>query len=146
MMPAGKYYVGDLCYVMHDEWDEACSLFFQGREDNGCNEGEFNLRDGRRFVSYNTKWGDGTYKDQFGKHYGVDAGLIGCIKLDDIDLDCGYNGVRGGQIVEFDAPFHCSGGRTREWDGIIRIGHIVIKTDGDTWDEEEEEEEYADEN
>ena len=81
MMPAGKYYVGDLCYVMHDEWDEACSLFFQGRKDNGCNEGEFNLRDGRRFVSYSTKWGDGTYKDQFGKQYGVDAGIIGLLIL-----------------------------------------------------------------
>ena len=143
MMPAGKYYVGDLCYVMHDEWDEACSLFFQGRKDHGCNEGEFNLRDGRRFVSYSTKWGDGSYKDQLGQVYGVDAGLIGCIKLDDIDLTCESNFIRGGQIVEFDAPFHCSGGRTREWDGIIRIGHIVIKTDGDTWDEEEEEEECA---
>jgi hypothetical protein len=27
-MPAGRYYIGDLCYVMHDEWDEACALFF----------------------------------------------------------------------------------------------------------------------
>ena len=32
MFPAGKYYVGDLCYVMHDEWDEVCGLFFKGRD------------------------------------------------------------------------------------------------------------------
>ena len=38
MMPAGKYYVGDLCYVMTDaEWDEMCGLFCLGRDDHGCN-------------------------------------------------------------------------------------------------------------
>ena len=41
MFPAGKYYVGDLCYVMHDEWDEVCGLFFKGRDDHGCNQGVF---------------------------------------------------------------------------------------------------------
>lgn len=130
-MPAGKYYVGDLCYVMHDEWDECCSLFFHGRNDHGCNEGEFNLKDGRRFVSYNTKWGDGGYNDQYGNQYGVDAGLIGCIKLDDIDLTNESNFTRGGQIIEFKEPFNCYGGRTPDWDGVIRIGHIVINTGAD---------------
>lgn len=134
MMSAGKYYIGDLCYVMHDEWDEACSLFFAGRTDHGCNEGEFNLRDGRRFVSYNTKWGDGCYQDQFGNEYGVDAGLIGCIKVEDIrDEISEKEMMRLGKIVTFDRPFHCSGGRTREWDGVIQIGHITIKTDDDTY-------------
>ena len=23
-MKAGTYYIGDLCYVMHKEWDEVC--------------------------------------------------------------------------------------------------------------------------
>ena len=134
MMSAGKYYIGDLCYVMHDEWDEACSLFFAGRTDHGCNEGEFNLRDGRRFVSYNTKWGDGCYQDQFGNEYGVDAGLIGCIKVEDIrDEISEKEMMRLGNIVTFDRPFHCSGGRTNEWNGVIQIGHITIKTDDDTY-------------
>ena len=44
MFPAGKYYVGDLCYVMHDEWDEVCGLFFKGRDDHGCNQGMFELK------------------------------------------------------------------------------------------------------
>ena len=127
-MPAGKYYVGDLCYVMHNEWDECCDLFFKGRTDHGCNEGEFNLKDGRRFVSYSTKYGDGCYVDQYGKQYGVDAGLIGCIKLDDIELNESNNFTTGGQIVEFEHDFNCSGGRTPGWDGVIRIGHLVIET------------------
>ena len=39
-MPAGRYYIGDLCYVMSDEeWDEFCSLTIK---DNKCFDGEFN--------------------------------------------------------------------------------------------------------
>lgn len=126
MLPAGKYYVGDLCYVMHEEWDEACSLFFKDRTDHGCNEGEFTLKDGRRFVSINTKFGDGEYYDQFGNSYGVDAGLIGCIKLDDIDMNCDDNFVRGGQVIDFPHDFEC----TYELiNGTIVIGHIRIETD-----------------
>lgn len=134
MLPAGKYYVGDLCYVMHKEWDEVCGLFFKDRDDHGCNEGEFNLKDGRRFASFNTKYGDGGYWDQFGNEYGVDAGLIGCIALDDIDLTSGDNFTSGGQIIEFKNDFSVSGSQglsRQDWDGVIRIGHIVINTDGD---------------
>lgn len=134
MLPAGKYYVGDLCYVMHKEWDEVCGLFFKDRDDHGCNEGEFNLKDGRRFASFNTKYGDGSYYDQFGDEYGVDAGLIGCIALNDIDLTNDDNFIRGGQIIEFVSDFSVSGSQglsRKDWDGVIQIGHIVIKTDDD---------------
>jgi len=139
MLPAGKYYVGDLCYVMHDEWDEVCGLFFKGRDDHGCNEGEFQLKDGRRFASINTKFGDGGYRDQFGNEYGVDAGLIGCIALTDIELNNKGNFTNGGQIIEFSNSFTAYGslGQSRlDWDGDIRIGHILIKT-GDTEDYED---------
>ena len=133
MFPAGKYYVGDLCYVMHDEWDEVCGKFFEGRDDHGCNQGVFQLKDGRKFASLNTKWGDGVYFDQGGEEYGVDAGLIGCISLNDIDLNADGNSTLGGQIIQFDSDFTVSGGEIyesrRDWDGVIRIGHIVIKTD-----------------
>lgn len=133
MFPAGKYYVGDLCYVMHDEWDEVCGLFFKGRDDHGCNEGVFTLKDGRRFASFNTKFGDGCYFDQYGNEYGVDAGLIGCIAMNDIDLTVDGNSTDGGQIVEFMHDFivqgRQDGTRRNDWDGVIKIGHIVIETD-----------------
>ena len=141
-MPAGRYYVGDLCYVMHEVWDEVCGLFFHGRNDHGCNEGEFNLKDGRRFVSFNTKYGDGQYYDNMGNAYGVDAGLIGCISVFDIDGFCTENGTSGGNIIDFKEPFDCYGGRGsqgRDWDGIIRIGHVEIDTEGDTYSREDEE-------
>lgn len=126
MMPAGKYYVGDLCYVMDPEWDEVCSLII---EDRKIIEGEFNLGDGRRFVSYSTKYGDGCYEDQLGHEYGVDAGLIGCIRVEDISEDMSEKEMkRLGNVVEFKQPFHCYGGRTEDWNGVIRIGHLNIYT------------------
>ena len=131
MMPAGRYYVGDLCYVMHEEWDEVCALYFEGRTDHGCNDGEFKLKDGRRFASYGTRWGDGLYFDQYGHSYGVDAGLIGCIAIDDIREEVPQI-LDLGAIVEFKSDFYTSGGRDqlgRDWDGVIKIGHVEIETD-----------------
>ena len=126
-MPAGRYYIGDLCYVMSDdEWDEFCSLTIKG---NRCIDGEFNMPDGRRFATYGTAWGDGVYYDYYGNSYSVDAGLIGCIlvsdikeKLDDIsDL---------GNVIDFQASFVTSGGRGEpDWNGVIQFGKIMIETD-----------------
>ena len=130
MMQPGKYYIGDLCYVMHDEWDEFCKLTISG---NQVLDGEFNLADGRRFATFTTKWGDGNYFDEDGKSYDVDAGLIGCIKLDDIDLTNKDNFLAGGRVVEFVQPFS-----TFKAGSVIRIGNVVIETDP----AEEEEECY----
>lgn len=129
-MPAGKYYVGDLCYVMHGEWSEFCDITISGHT---VLEGEFTLKDGRRFAAYSTAHGDGTYFDAQGREYGVDAGLIGCILLSDIDISNQDNFIDAGQIVEFDQPFETSGGRE---EGVIRFGSVCIDTD---WEDDEEE-------
>lgn len=117
-MPAGKYYIGDLCYVMDEEWDEVCSLIIQGNE---CVDGEFVMKNGTRFACYGTMWGDGAYRDQDGRGYSVDSGTIGCVLVDDIQ---GRRGDTLGQVVEFTEPFdtYC----TR--DGVIVIGHVRIDT------------------
>ena len=71
-MPAGTYYIGDLCYVFDDnEWDEVLSHIIKG---NSCINGEFTLADGRKFASYTTKWGDGEYYDQYSNGYPVEIG------------------------------------------------------------------------
>ena len=132
MMQPGKYYIGDLCYVMHGEWDEFCKLTISGDK---VLDGEFNLKDGRRFATFTTKWGDGNYFDQNGKSYDVDAGLIGCIRLDDIDLTNPENSLVGGNIVEFVQPFS-----TFTAGGEIRIGNVLIDTDPAEVEEELEEE------
>lgn len=133
MMKAGKYYVGDLCYVMNDVWDEVVDLIFtkDGRPLNG----EFNLKDGRRFAIYTTAYGDGTYYDGEGGRYFVDAGVIGCIAMDNIDTSNERNDVDGGNVIVFKEDFNTSS------DGEnITIGNVTILT-GD-YDEEPQEEEY----
>ena len=132
MMQPGKYYIGDLCYVMHGEWDEFCKLTISGDK---VLDGEFNLKDGRRFATFTTAWGDGNYFDQNGKSYDVDAGLIGCIRLDDIDLTNPENSLIGGNTVEFVQPFS-----TFKAGGEIRIGNVLIDTDPAEVEEELEEE------
>ncbi len=129
-MPAGKYYIGDLCYVMHPEWDEFCELTIKGER---CLDGEFTLADGRRFASFGTAYGDGTYRSNIGTEHSVDAGLIGCIRVEDI-RDTEYDNIEElGAIVEFDQPFEVS-----EDQGLIVFGHVQIETAGG-YDEEEEE-------
>ena len=118
MMKAGKYYIGDLCYVMHDVWDEFCEITIEGRS---CLDGEFALADGRQFATYGTAYGDGEYETNVGGRVGVDAGLVGCIRVEDITdprskLDLGI-------IVEFERDFSTSEDR-----GTITFGHVNVYT------------------
>ena len=85
MMKAGEYYIGDLCYVMHDEWNEVCELLDPDDNSGRGLEGEFTLKDGRRFAIYSTNYGDGEYEtSDFDKTICVDSGTIGCILTSDI--------------------------------------------------------------
>ena len=127
MMPAGSYYIGDLCYVMTDEeWDEVCSLTIVN---NQCIEGEFTMKDGRRFAMYGTRWGDGEYYDYTGNAYSVDSGTIGCIKFSDIRAKK-YEDIESlGVLHEFSTDFVTGGGRGDfEWSGVIQFGRIAIET------------------
>ena len=126
-MPAGKYYIGDLCYVMTDaEWEEFCSITIDGQK---VIDGEFQFKDGRRFATYGTAWGDGVYHDQYGYSYSVDAGLIGCIKVEDIRAEKYENLLDLGAIYDFSNSFVTSGGRgDGDWEGTIQFGHVMIET------------------
>ena len=126
-MPEGKYYIGDLCYVMtDDEWLEFCDITIRGTQ---VIDGEFQLKDGRRFATYGTAYGDGVYHDQYGHSYSVDAGLIGCIKIEDIRANNYDNLLDLGSIMEFDNSFATSGGRGEtDWEGTIQFGHVMVET------------------
>jgi len=123
-MPAGKYYIGDLCYVLHDAWDEFCEITIKGNE---CLDGEFTLKDGRRFATYRTAWGDGEYPVSTGGSVGVDAGLIGCILVDQIRDDSVFDEehmMSLGVIVEFKHDFE-----TYSRGGVITFGRVSIDTE-----------------
>jgi len=131
---AGKYYIGDLCYVIPhkpiDEWKKFCRLTIKGGE---CLNGEFPWKGGTLW-KHGTAYGDGIYVDQDGHEYGVDAGLIGCIPLKLIDEQNETELKRLGNVVKFTKAFTCD-----YKDGVFTIGHIVIDTDP-----EDEDDEYCD--
>ena len=127
-MQAGKYYVGDLCYVLGDRWDEVCNLIIV---DHKCLDGEFELKDGTRFAIYGTAHGDGFYSDQQGNGYPVDSGSIGCVLVDQITE--GQLDITLGNTFNFEEDFE-----TGEEDGVIIIGDIVIDTAGEEDDEDDD--------
>jgi hypothetical protein len=116
-MPAGRYWIGDLCYVLEDSWDGCCDLFFAK---GSSGEGEFQLKDGRKFASFRTKWGDGVYVSNQGSTHSVDSGTIGCILVK--DTDGGFVSSLGATF-EFDRPFEVSSSN-----GLLKFGNITIDT------------------
>jgi len=139
-MKAGKYWVGDPCYVMGDRngfgWG---SVIDQTRcfEDRG--DGEFSVKkeDGAeiKIAAFGTCYGDGVYGDNFDNRYGVDAGLIGCVPVEAIDLNA--EALRLGTVHEFPEDFVCS-----EDEGTLTFGHVIVYTGDyspdDTGGDEEE--------
>ena len=120
-LPAGKYWIGDPCYVLDDDngdfdWGTFCRFCFQGDSSGRKNEGIV-THQGITFAYFGTAYGDGAYVDQEGNLYGVDAGMLGCIPID----HAGYCHL--GDIHDFPEPFSCNYNN-----GTITFGHIVIKT------------------
>jgi len=128
-MPAGKYYIGDLCYVLHDRWEEFCDITINGCE---CLNGEFEFADGVKFAIYKTANGDGRYADELGNKYEVDAGLIGCILVDDITASERAN-VYYGNVFDFETEFEAE-----SHNGIIHFGDVSIDTAPFEEDEDED--------
>lgn len=114
-LPAGEYYVGDLCYVLKDRWEEVCELV-------GDKEGLFTLSDGTQFVLFNTKYGDGEFPDLDGKRYLVDSGTIGAVAVKDI-RDPSYEPKLVGGVYDFLGEFYSFSD-----DGELHFGMIVIDT------------------
>jgi|688.fasta_scaffold143817_2 hypothetical protein len=112
-MPAGQYWVGDLCYVLRDQWQEVCEILAGGVN------GVHTLEDGTQFACFSTAWGDGIYEDGSCNDYAVDAGIIGCVLAGKVN-----HGGAWGHVHTFRRPFPV--GRTG---GVIRFGRIAIDTD-----------------
>lgn len=135
MMPAGKYYVGDLCYVINDDatWAELCDLMFPPESDGRSVDGEYTLKDGRRFACYSTAYGDGLYPSNIGSNLSVDSGSIGCMLVSDI-TDADEARMKSlGAIYEFGTDFVTGGSRDT---GVIQFGRVIVET-GDFYDDEE---------
>lgn len=121
----GDYYVGDLCYMLRNEWDDVCNTMFAAEDAGGSSDGVFKLNNGIEFASYSTAYGDGVYTDQRGRKYPVDAGLIGCVNIKHLDANILKDNIHLGNIIKFNNSFETSSN-----DGRITIGHIIIDTKG----------------
>lgn len=82
-LPPGRYFVGDLWYVMRaSTWDnEILRMVREGRQSI---RNIYRLKDGRRFSLFRTP-GNGCYKDDKGKTYPIESSTIGCVHVDDAD-------------------------------------------------------------
>ena len=133
-MEKGEYWCGDLCYCLENDWNEVCGLLFSKKDANApMNKGEFQLDNGVKFALYGTAWGDGGYLDQNGKCYGVDAGVIGCVKVSDL-YKIGESVSSGGHIHTFEKDFD-----TGYDEGTIYFGDLRIETDPKSDDEDDDE-------
>ena len=119
-LPAGKYYIGDLCYVLgHDVYDN----IFGG---TGYKSGIYEEKDtGRAFLVSRTAYGDGLFVGSDFKEYAVDAAIIGICSASLMAKNDG-----GGHVYTFDGEITCrfmSGRFFFNWNS----DSLVIDTTGD---------------
>lgn len=127
---AGEYYIGDLCYVMHDRWEEVCDVTDKLEGSLGSLE----LKDGTKLFMDWTAYGDGKYYDNLGNSYPVDSGTLGVIEVKDIATEELKN-ITGGNIHKFDKDFQVSA-----VNGYFVFGDVIVNTD----EQEEFDDEYSD--
>ena len=68
----GTYFIGDPCYALRED------LYEKWGDENNYDDGNYDY-----FAAGSTKYGDGTYKDDYtGREYGVDAGILGIVNME----------------------------------------------------------------
>lgn len=133
-LPPGRYFVGDPCYVIPDaQWSDFCDIVFASPSYTIAV-----FRDQLMFAG-GTAFGDGTYLDQNGHEYGVDAGMLGIVPEALWDAIPMEEMQRLGNVVTFDNSFVAS------WDqGQFSFGNIFINTRDDDVDNSGEDVDYSD--
>jgi hypothetical protein len=121
VIPPGKYYLCDPCYIITDvnAWVEFLKTCAE--EDSGRFSGHYEpLLDGTKLLVFDTS-GDGSYNDQHGNSYSVDSGLLGLIPC---SYSPDYEHIDAvGSKVEFKEDTLCF---TK--DGILTFGNYIIDT------------------
>jgi hypothetical protein len=118
-VPAGRYWLGDPCYVVQDElWQDllkSCAFF-------KAPVGQVN---GHEVLAFFTATGDGLYPSSDDHLFSVDAGLIGLTPhgLAAADFNEVQMALGRGCWVEFEEPTTCS-----SHNGVLIFGDIEIDT------------------
>ncbi|NCU31719.1 MAG: hypothetical protein EOM23_02020 [Candidatus Moranbacteria bacterium] len=127
LLEHGKYWIGDLCYVLKSKWGKIIEAIVI---DNRVEDGFFKLPDGTEFVMFGTKYGDGNYSSSICVDFSVDSGTIGIVPFDQIkDLGLDFDWINMlGHTVDFEKKFWVK----NQDDGTMRFGHVYIYTGSDS--------------
>jgi len=133
-LPAGTYYIGDLCYMMKDSvydkiWGNKYNYDSGNYERTGDKPAYFSMM--------HTTFGDGLMVDRTGVEYGIDAGIIGIcsINICNVDTVDRYKEF----IHTFNNPVECDFSKDDRYifcDGSKEID--IIPKYGDDYPEEED--------
>jgi hypothetical protein len=129
-VPAGKYFVGDPCYVVKDE------MWIEWLESADYTQNKHLIArtpDNHFAIGFGTAHGDGVYLDQYGFQYGVDAGLIGLVAYEHNPE--GEN--QFSKVVEFKTDVIAS----VDENFTMEFGDITIET-GDSDEDEDDDDDY----
>jgi len=127
VMPAGRYFIGDPCYVQGNvEWDGINDARWPSTDPAECVDLLTVDRGRGPHMMYmgHTAYGDGVFIDDEGNEYPVDSGQIGATPMELVSDDAG---VENGQVVEFKHAW------SAEWSaGVFNFGDEVrIDTRGE---------------
>jgi len=115
MVPPGKYYVGDPCYVfVKSDWQKILSS-------NKPNDLIINVEEGEKIIMFGVG-GDGYFVDTSGKKYSVDSGSLGLVPIDLIDRNLIDGNLTKGNLFTFASTTLCK----YIEDEFIAFGDVVF--------------------
>ena len=127
IVPPGKYYLGDPCYLIEDgrlwaRWLESC---YSDMSANTYDPFRYGLcrelpDTDKKIYAFSTMAGDGRYSDQHGNQYSVDSGIIALVPYD-LFSEEKYTPLVN--LIEFTDEALCA-----SRDGILAFGPYVIDT------------------
>jgi hypothetical protein len=115
ILPKGKYFIGDPCYAIRDNWDEFCDESFK--------KDTMDSYKGTPMFCHGTAYGDGYFRGSDKKNYGVDAGIIGVVPMSLVTETDMNELKRLGTVKIFKEDFKCFYNQ-----GMFFIGKIIINT------------------
>ncbi len=119
ILPAGKYYIGDPCYVL----DAAAMNAVTDKMTSGEAASSVFEVNGHMMWAHFTQYGDGAFADQNGAEYPVDSAALSAVP---IDLVKNPEGEEHGTVIEFDMSF-----TVNYKNGVFWFGDICIDTNSD---------------
>lgn len=124
IVPSGKYWLGDPCYVIKDShWLKFCNEYSFGDTESNT---YINLDETTKVLAFSTYHGDGCYLDQHGNSYPVDAGMIGLVPWEYTQKFTEKDSTEYlslSNVVEFTEDTLCFTA-----DGILTFGNYIIDT------------------